>query len=134
MKLVKVKINYIALKDMKIKLLEIISFMNQQIYDFQIFKIIKSFNDSIYNHKIEIHKASQEQAELLEYISNFNKKIKQRSDEDKKIYLSDSAKNLYEGRELVPDAFKSGLFPLKSTKGTKYYLKYYFLKKCFKGN
>ena len=29
-----------------------------------------------------------------------------------------SAKNLYEGRELVLNAFKSGLFSLKSTKGT----------------
>ena len=30
----------------------------------------------------------------------------------------DSAKNLYGGRELVFNAFKSGLFPLNSTKGT----------------
>ena len=35
----------------------------------------------------------------------------------KKWYF-DSAKNLCEGRELVLNAFKSGLFPLKLTKGT----------------
>ena len=30
----------------------------------------------------------------------------------------DSSRNLYEGRELVLNTFKSRLFPLKSTKGT----------------
>ena len=30
----------------------------------------------------------------------------------------DSVKNLYDGRELVLNAFKSGLFPLKSTNRT----------------
>ena len=30
----------------------------------------------------------------------------------------DTAKNLYEGRELVINAFKNGLFPLKSATGT----------------
>ena len=32
--------------------------------------------------------------------------------------MFDSARNLYEGRELVLNAFKSGLFPSKSTEGT----------------
>ena len=36
----------------------------------------------------------------------------------KKKKLSNSAQNLYYGRELVINAFKSGLFPLKSTTGT----------------
>ena len=35
-----------------------------------------------------------------------------------KKWYYDSAKNLCEGRELVLNAFKSGLFPLKLTKGT----------------
>ena len=30
----------------------------------------------------------------------------------------DSAKNLYESKKLVLNAFNSGLFPLKSAKGT----------------
>ena len=37
-----------------------------------------------------------------------------------------------EGRELVPDTFKSVLFPLNQQKEQEF--KYYFLKKCFKGN
>ena len=38
----------------------------------------------------------------------------------KKIFLNifKTANNLYEGRELVISAFKSGLFPLKSLTGT----------------
>ena len=36
----------------------------------------------------------------------------------KKKKLSNSAHNLYYGRELVINAFKSGLFPLKSKTGT----------------
>ena len=37
----------------------------------------------------------------------------------KKNDVFDSAKCLYEGRELVINAFNSGLFPLKSTKKKK---------------
>ena len=40
---------------------------NKQVYDFRVFKTIKSFGDSIYNHKIGIHEVNQEQADLLEY-------------------------------------------------------------------
>ena len=36
----------------------------------------------------------------------------------KKKNILNSAQNLYYGRELVINAFKSGLFPLKSTTGT----------------
>ena len=38
--------------------------------------------DIIYNHKIEIHEADQEQGGLLEYILCFNSKTKPRSNED----------------------------------------------------
>ena len=41
-----------------------------------------------------------------------------------------TSENLYEGRQLVINAFKSGLFPLKSTTGTG--LKILTPKKCFK--
>ena len=93
---------------------------SKQIYDFKVLKIIRSFGDTIYNHKNEIHKANQEQADLLEYILSFNSKIKPRLDEDKnkKNDVFNGARNFYKGRELVLNGFKSGLFPLKSTKGT----------------
>ena len=83
---------------------------SKQVYDSKVFKTIRSFGDSVYNHKIE-------QADLLECILSFNNKTKPRSNEDKnkKDNVFDSAKNLYE----IRNAFKSGLFPLKSTKGTR---------------
>ena len=47
----------------------------------------------------------------------------------KKKRFFDSAKTFYEDRELVLNNFKSGLFPLKSTKGTG--LKILTLKQMF---
>ena len=56
---------------------------------------------------------------MLEYNLNFNSKTRPRSYEDKnKKSVFDSAKNLYESKKLVLNAFNSGLLPLKSTKGT----------------
>ena len=74
---------------------------SNQIYDYRIFKTIKSFGDSIYNYKIEIHEANQEQADLLEYILSFNSKTKPMSDDNC-------------DRELVVSVFEKELFPLKS--------------------
>ena len=90
----------------------ITSFTLLVIYDFGIFKKTRSSGFSIYNHKIEIHEANQEQAAFIEYILNFNNKIKPRSDKDsnKKNDVFGSAINLYEGRELDLNAFKSGIF------------------------
>ena len=88
---------------------------SKHIYDFKIFKTIRSFVDSIYNHKIEINEANQEQAYLLEYILSFNSKNRSRT---KINWCIDSAKNRYESRILVLSVFKSGLFLFKPTKGT----------------
>ena len=44
--------------------------------------------------------------------------------------ILDSAGNLYEGRQLVLNAFKGGLFPLKAKLETG--LKYQLLNKCSK--
>ena len=60
---------------------------SKQVYHFKIFKTIRSFGDSIYNHKIEIHEANQEQVDLLEYILSFNNKTKPSSDKDKNIKM-----------------------------------------------
>ena len=51
---------------------------------------------------------------------NFNNKTRPKNKDDKKNKknILNSAQNLYYGRELVINAFKSGLFPLKSTTGT----------------
>ena len=58
---------------------------------------------------------------ILEYILNFNNKarLKNRDHEkNNKKKLLNTAKNLCNGRELVINAFKSRLFPLKSTTRT----------------
>ena len=93
---------------------------SKQIYDFRMFNAIRCFSDSIYRHKIEIHEAKQEQADLLEYILSFNNTTRSRSDQDrnKKNNVSDREKNPYENSEVVLNAFKNGLFSLKSTKRT----------------
>ena len=72
---------------------------SEQIYDFKVFKT-RSFGDSIYNRKIEIHEANVEQADLLEYILSFNSNTKPGSDEDKNKKKNDdfdNARNPYEG-------------------------------------
>ena len=78
------------------------------------------------------HKGNQEQADLLEHILNVNNKSRPRSDDDKnkQIDVFECAKNLYEGREWVFNAFKSRLFPLKLTNGTG--IKILTANKCFK--
>ena len=52
------------------------------------------------------------------YILSFNHKTRPRSEKNinRKSNVFDSARNLYDDRELFLSAFKSGLFPLKSTK------------------
>ena len=45
-----------------------------------------------------------------------------------KKYILNNARNLYDGSELVINPFKSGLFPLKPTTGTRLLTP----KKCFK--
>ena len=70
---------------------------------------IRYFDDSIYNHKIEIHETNQEQSDLLKSLLSFNNKTKPRSNKskNKKNDAFDSSKNPYECRELVLNAFKS---------------------------
>ena len=68
----KLKMNCIKLKDIKIKFLEIICFTNQA----SRYKQVKAV-ESIYNHKVKIHEANQEQADLLKYILSFNNRLNQ---------------------------------------------------------
>ena len=55
---------------------------NKHRFDFQQFKTIKSFGNSIYNGKINIKEAEKKQNNLFENIVNFNNKIKK--DKEKK--------------------------------------------------
>ena len=56
---------------------------------------------------------------IQQYILSFNNKDRPKNKDDKnKRNAFNTAKNVYEGRDLVINAFKSELFPLKSTTGT----------------
>ena len=88
-----------------------IYYSSKELFDFRIFKTIRSFGHDIYSNKITINEADQEQSDLVEYIWNFNNKARPKNKDDKKnIYILISTQNLYYGRELVINTFKSGLF------------------------
>ena len=97
-----------------------IYYSSKEPFHFRMFKTTRSFGDDIYSSKITIHEADQEQSDLVEYILNFNTKARRKNKDDKKNKknILNSTQNLYYGRELVINAFKSKLFPLKSTTGT----------------
>ena len=67
-----------------------------------------------------MNEADEEQADLTEYILNFNDKArpKNRDDKKNKTNVLNTANSLCDGSELVISAFKSGLFPLKLTTRT----------------
>ena len=57
--------------------------------------------------------------DLIEYILNFNNRARLKNNDDKKKRnVLNTAKNLDKGTELVINAVKSRLFPLKSATGT----------------
>ena len=61
-----------------------IYYSSKEPYDFNAFKTIGSFGENIYSGKITKNEADQEQADLLEYILNFNSKARPKSKNDKK--------------------------------------------------
>ena len=78
-------------------------------FDFKTSKTIRSLGENIYSGKITINKV-----DLVEYILNFSNNARPKNGDDKKNKKNvfNIANNLYEGRKLVINAFKSGLFPL----------------------
>ena len=93
-----------------------IYYSRKEPFDFKTSKTIRSLGENIYRGKITINKV-----DLVEYILNFSNKARPKNEDDKKNKKNvfNIANNLYEGRKLVINAFKSGLFPLKSTTGTE---------------
>ena len=77
-----------------------IYYSSKEPFDFKIFITIRSLG------KITINEADQEQADLVEYILNFNNNPRPKNKYDKKNVLN-NAKNLYDGREFVIKAFKT---------------------------
>ena len=86
-------------------------------YDFQQYKTIRSFAESIDTRKASIVKAREDQSNLIEKLVEFNNKSRPKNKEgnDKKRDTYESAYALYKGREITPNAFKSLIFPIKAT-------------------
>ena len=60
-----------------------IYYSSKKPFDFRIFKTIRSFGEDIYSSKITINEADQVQADLVQYIVNFNNKTRSKKKEDK---------------------------------------------------
>ena len=103
--------NRIKRKDLKFE-------TNRYIFDFQQYETISSFDDSIYNGKISIKEAQMKQTNLLENIINLSNKSRARTKKgkDKKQNTFDSTNALYEGREIILNTFRSGIFQQKKYK------------------
>ena len=64
-----------------------IYYSSKESFDFRIFNKIRSFREDIYSWKITINEADQEQADLVEYIVNFNNKARPKNKNDKNLIL-----------------------------------------------
>ena len=96
--------------------------LSNQPFDFRIFKTKRFFSDDIYNKRVDIDEAYQEQSDLFGYFFLTliaRQSRSQKKDKRRKKDVFDSVENLYNGRELVINAFKSESFPLNSTTGTR---------------
>ena len=84
-------------------------------FDFRMFLPLKPFFNSIYFGEVLIPAAEREQDVFEEILENL-KKYEPRTEvniKDKNDTLT-SGQNLYDGREIIINAFKNKLFPLLS--------------------
>ena len=81
-------------------------------YDFRHFKTIRTCGNEIRNNVISLDTANTEQAKLLSYVYDFTKKTRSRSLAQKQLRVEvvDSVTSLVQGREMVINAFRSGIF------------------------
>ena len=81
-------------------------------YDFRKFKTIRTDGNDIRNNVISLRAANLEQANLLAHVKNFMKNTKPQDPEQKKLKsdVLNSVRALVEGRELMYNAFRSGIF------------------------
>ena len=85
---------------------------NNKTYDFRNFKTIRTFGNEIRNNVITLDTENIEQTNLLSYVYDFSKKTRPRNPAQKqlKVDIVDSVTSLFQGREMVINAFKSGIF------------------------
>ena len=87
------------------------------IYDFKQFEAIRSFGNNICTGQISIDEAEMDQSNLIENKVGSNNKTRPKKEDKRKKNFFDSISALYEGRELTLNAFRSGIFLVKDTKG-----------------
>ena len=80
-------------------------------YDFRNFKTMY-FGNEIRNNVITLDTANIEQANLLSYVYNFSRKARPRNPAQRQLKadIVDSVTSLVQGREMVINAFKIGIF------------------------
>ena len=61
-----------------------IYYSGKEPFDFISFKTIGSFGENNYSGKVTINQGDQEQADLIEYILNFNNKAGSKNKDDKR--------------------------------------------------
>ena len=66
-----------------------IYYLSKEPFDFKTFKTIRSFGENICRGKITINEANEEQADLIDYILDFNSIVKQ----GQKISMTKKKKN-----------------------------------------
>ena len=83
-------------------------------YDFRNFKTIRTFGNEIRNNVITSDTANIEQANLLSYVYNFSRKTRPRNPAQRQLKadIVYSVTSLVQGREMVINAFKSGIFQI----------------------
>ena len=81
-------------------------------YDFRGFKTMRTYDNDIRNTVISLKAANLEQANLLAHVQNFVKNTKPQDSEQKKLKsdVLNSVRALVKGRELMYNAFRSGIF------------------------
>ena len=81
-------------------------------YCFRNVKTIRAFGNEIRNNVITLDTANIEQATLLSYVYDFSRKTRPRNPAQRQLksYIVDSVTSLIQGREMVINAFKSGIF------------------------
>ena len=84
---------------------------NKNIYDFQQYEARRSFGDSIYNRKISIEEADIDQTSSTDFSCRAGPETRD-SKNKKDTYKTEYA--LYGGQELILNAFRSEIFPIKT--------------------
>ena len=81
-------------------------------YDFRNFETIRAFGNEIRNNVISLDTANIEQTNLLSYNYDFTKKTRPRNPAHRQLRAEvvDNVTSLVQGREMVINAFKSGIF------------------------